>query len=592
MKKQYAVLRNKQQIGLFTLKEIGRIELFSTDLIWVQGKSIAWQTPDKIDELKKYVKPAPPALEPEVTVVQEKPTITQTEFTSKASVTWDSDNRDKDTGMFTYFKPVAHSAPGSEQTKVTQNTEAELRAGHNNEESKPSVTTPVAKEELSVNQVEVVNETEATKTTLNADDNVSKSHTKSPVQQAEFLVNPEVIHETKVEAEEISLTHDYATSDPPIESPKTQAELAVEPEIIQKTEAIETPLNQDNNAGVSPVEPPIAQAEHAVEPEVIPEAKAVETPLNEDNNADVSPVEPPIAQAEPVVEPEIIHKAEAIETPLNEDNNADVSPVESPIAQAELAVEPEIIHKTEAIETPLNQDNNADVSPVESPIAQAEHAVEPEVIHKAEAIETSLNKDNNAGVSPVESPIAQAEPVVEPEVIPEAEAVETIVSQNVDEEAVSLEAVYIVKPQIEIPSKNGAPEVSVNQNYDIDKPTTSAYVVKPKPAFNLMKVAPEIEVLETAVNQNDAANKSPITAYVVKPQPVFNQMEVAQKSGVIKTANDTIENLAAVYVHAPKGTEVTHDIKKIEKTFKPNDETETLNLNRHVYVRFPVRVPK
>ena len=481
MKKQYAVLRNKQQIGLFTLKEIGRIELFSTDLIWVQGKSIAWQTPDKIDELKKYVKPAPPALEPEVTVVQEKPTITQTEFTSKASVTWDSDNRDKDTGMFTYFKPVAHSAPGSEQTKVTQNTEAELRAGHNNEESKPSVTTPVAKEELSVNQVEVVNETEATKTTLNADDNVSKSHTKSPVQQAEFLVNPEVIHETKVEAEEISLTHDYATSDPPIESPKTQAELAVEPEIIQKTEAIETPLNQDNNAGVSPVEPPIAQAEHAVEPEVIPEAKAVETPLNEDNNADVSPVEPPIAQAEPVVEPEVI---------------------------------------------------------------------------------------------------------------PEAEAVETIVSQNVDEEAVSLEAVYIVKPQIEIPSKNGAPEVSVNQNYDIDKPTTSAYVVKPKPAFNLMKVAPEIEVLETAVNQNDAANKSPITAYVVKPQPVFNQMEVAQKSGVIKTANDTIENLAAVYVHAPKGTEVTHDIKKIEKTFKPNDETETLNLNRHVYVRFPVRVPK
>ncbi len=555
MKKQYAVLRNKQQIGLFTLKEIGRIELFSTDLIWVQGKSIAWQTPDKIDELKKYVKPAPPALEPEVTVVQEKPTITQTEFTSKASVTWDSDNRDKDTGMFTYFKPVAHSAPGSEQTKVTQNTEAELRAGHNNEESKPSVTTPVAKEELSVNQVEVVNETEATKTTLNADDNVSKSYTKSPVQQAEFLVNPEVIHETKVEAEEISLTHDYATSDPPIESPITQAELAVEPEIIQKTEAIETPLNQDNNAGVSPVEPPIAQAE-------------------------------------PVVEPKIIHKAEAIETPLNEDNNADVSPVESPIAQAELAVEPEIIHKTEAIETPLNQDNNAGVSPVESPIAQAEHAVEPEVIHKAEAIETPLNKDNNAGVSPVESPIAQAEPVVEPEVIPEAEAVETIVSQNVDEEAVSLEAVYIVKPQIEIPSKNGAPEVSVNQNYDIDKPTTSAYVVKPKPAFNLMKVAPEIEVLETAVNQNDAANKSPIAAYVVKPTPVFNQMEVAQKSGVIKTANDTIENLAAVYVHAPNGTEVTHDIKKIEKTFKPNDETETLNLNRHVYVRFPVRVPK
>jgi len=555
MKKQYAVLRNKQQIGLFTLKEIGRIELFSTDLIWVQGKSIAWQTPDKIDELKKYVKPAPPALEPEVTVVQEKPTITQTEFTSKASVTWDSDNRDKDTGMFTYFKPVAHSAPGSEQTKVTQNTEAELRAGHNNEESKPSVTTPVAKEELSVNQVEVVNETEATKTTLNADDNVSKSYTKSPVQQAEFLVNPEVIHETKVEAEEISLTHDYATSDPPIESPITQAELAVEPEIIQKTEAIETPLNQDNNAGVSPVEPPIAQAE-------------------------------------PGVEPKIIHKAEAIETPLNEDNNADVSPVESPIAQAELAVEPEIIHKTEAIETPLNQDNNAGVSPVESPIAQAEHAVEPEVIHKAEAIETPLNKDNNAGVSPVESPIAQAEPVVEPEVIPEAEAVETIVSQNVDEEAVSLEAVYIVKPQIEIPSKNGAPEVSVNQNYDIDKPTTSAYVVKPKPAFNLMKVAPEIEVLETAVNQNDAANKSPIAAYVVKPTPVFNQMEVAQKSGVIKTANDTIENLAAVYVHAPNGTEVTHDIKKIEKTFKPNDETETLNLNRHVYVRFPVRVPK
>jgi hypothetical protein len=52
----YCILRNNKEHGPYTLKELASQSLLSTDLIWVEGMSVAWRSPMEIDELKKLVK--------------------------------------------------------------------------------------------------------------------------------------------------------------------------------------------------------------------------------------------------------------------------------------------------------------------------------------------------------------------------------------------------------------------------------------------------------------------------------------------------------------------------------------------------------
>lgn len=55
----YLLLRNNQQKGPFTLEQLLAQQLKPFDLVWVEGRSAAWQYPGEVASLKPYV-PAPP----------------------------------------------------------------------------------------------------------------------------------------------------------------------------------------------------------------------------------------------------------------------------------------------------------------------------------------------------------------------------------------------------------------------------------------------------------------------------------------------------------------------------------------------------
>ena len=58
--KWYLLLRNNQQTGPYSLKELITLDLTSTDLIWIEGSSTAWSYPYELDEFKSSIKPQPP----------------------------------------------------------------------------------------------------------------------------------------------------------------------------------------------------------------------------------------------------------------------------------------------------------------------------------------------------------------------------------------------------------------------------------------------------------------------------------------------------------------------------------------------------
>lgn len=51
----YLLLRNNKQTGPHTLEELVQLSLQSSDLIWIEGKSTGWRTPQEIVELTPYV---------------------------------------------------------------------------------------------------------------------------------------------------------------------------------------------------------------------------------------------------------------------------------------------------------------------------------------------------------------------------------------------------------------------------------------------------------------------------------------------------------------------------------------------------------
>jgi hypothetical protein len=59
MQKVYLLLRNNQQTGPYNLEELLQLNLKPFDLVWMDGKSAAWQYPGEIASLQPFV-PATP----------------------------------------------------------------------------------------------------------------------------------------------------------------------------------------------------------------------------------------------------------------------------------------------------------------------------------------------------------------------------------------------------------------------------------------------------------------------------------------------------------------------------------------------------
>ncbi|MGZ3854421.1 MAG: hypothetical protein ACXVBX_16625, partial [Flavisolibacter sp.] len=75
MQKVYLLLRNNKQTGPYSLEELLQLNLKPFDLVWVDGRSAAWQYPFEIPSLKPYVPETPHAevpFQPIATAVMEE----------------------------------------------------------------------------------------------------------------------------------------------------------------------------------------------------------------------------------------------------------------------------------------------------------------------------------------------------------------------------------------------------------------------------------------------------------------------------------------------------------------------------------------
>lgn len=64
MQKVYLLLRSNKQTGPYSLEELLQLNLKPFDLVWVDGRSAAWQYPSEIPSLKAYVPETPQAAAP------------------------------------------------------------------------------------------------------------------------------------------------------------------------------------------------------------------------------------------------------------------------------------------------------------------------------------------------------------------------------------------------------------------------------------------------------------------------------------------------------------------------------------------------
>ena len=51
----YLLLRDNTQSGPYSLEELKEAGIQATDLLWIEGRSIAWHYPDEIEELQAFV---------------------------------------------------------------------------------------------------------------------------------------------------------------------------------------------------------------------------------------------------------------------------------------------------------------------------------------------------------------------------------------------------------------------------------------------------------------------------------------------------------------------------------------------------------
>lgn len=147
MQKVYLLLRSNKQTGPYSLEELLQLNLKPFDLVWVQGRSAAWQYPFEIPSLKPFVPETPQTNMPfqpiATSVMEEKPprevtqvfkseSLSQPPAAKKAEApkrvfvsvpdTHISENRQRDYAEQSPYAPKPPSSGGTEEKIKTDAT--------------------------------------------------------------------------------------------------------------------------------------------------------------------------------------------------------------------------------------------------------------------------------------------------------------------------------------------------------------------------------------------------------------------------------------------------------------------------------------
>lgn len=82
----YYLLRNNKESGPFTLSELKVMPLLKTDLIWVNGESTCWKSPDEVEDLQGLAKD--PSKEPKVSQNKETSTAPAVFYTATTAASF------------------------------------------------------------------------------------------------------------------------------------------------------------------------------------------------------------------------------------------------------------------------------------------------------------------------------------------------------------------------------------------------------------------------------------------------------------------------------------------------------------------------
>jgi hypothetical protein len=115
--KRFLLLRDNQEKGPFSIEELKDMGLESSDLVWVEGKSIAWDHPFNIEELKDLVGPFSSG---------NIPVFGLLEVTANPAKSPDEAFPDK-TNPETYFPNTAESFHSFHSEKPEQNPKSAVR---------------------------------------------------------------------------------------------------------------------------------------------------------------------------------------------------------------------------------------------------------------------------------------------------------------------------------------------------------------------------------------------------------------------------------------------------------------------------------
>ena len=149
MQKVYLLLRSNKQTGPYSLEELLQLNLKPFDLVWMEGRSAAWQYPSEIPSLKPYVPETPHADAPfkpiATSVMEEK--FAQSLSSEPLSQLQDPIPQRAETLKRVFVSvPKTYASPNEQKTFASQNSYAEHKA------FMPPVEEPVYEKKIEVKQ--------------------------------------------------------------------------------------------------------------------------------------------------------------------------------------------------------------------------------------------------------------------------------------------------------------------------------------------------------------------------------------------------------------------------------------------------------
>lgn len=149
MQKVYLLLRSNKQTGPYSLEELLQLNLKPFDLVWVDGRSAAWQYPSEIPSLKAYVPETPQAaapFQPIATSVMEE-MLVQASNSNSGSQPQNPFSQKTETQKRVFISiPKTYTPPKEQKTFASQNSYAEHKA------YLPPVEAPVTEKKIEVKQ--------------------------------------------------------------------------------------------------------------------------------------------------------------------------------------------------------------------------------------------------------------------------------------------------------------------------------------------------------------------------------------------------------------------------------------------------------